>query len=63
MSSRGDREVSMSSMLLAMFLGRASALLKALFTGFRVSSAFPPVGFVLQSKEQIRWLRIKSLGQ
>lgn len=35
----------MSSMLLAMFLGRASALLRAFFTGFRVSSA-----------EQIRWL-------
>lgn len=52
--SRGDKDVSMSSILLAIFLGRASALLSAFFTGFRVSSAFPPEARVRGEKEQRR---------
>lgn len=40
--SRGKEDAVMSSMLLARFLGRASARLSAFLTGFRVLSAFPP---------------------
>lgn len=40
--SRGDKDAVMSSMLLARFLGRASARLNAFLTGFWHSSSFSP---------------------
>lgn len=36
-SLRGDKDAVMSSILLARFLGRASARLSAFLTGFRLS--------------------------
>lgn len=50
--SRGDKDVVMSSKLLARFVGLASALLKAFLTRFSTSTSFSPT-IRIEEKNQL----------